>query len=122
MPTMNVATTGTKSQNAFASPRITTATRVKTGEFLLRLWWDRAQPCDQDHRRYRAELLRAGAVAEDLSLDQSWVILIDEGIAELCYRDGLHRATAGLTIELAAGDPAEQAAAFQVLETFAAMC
>jgi hypothetical protein len=122
MPTMNVATIGTRSQNAFASPRMTTATRVKMGEFLLRLWWDRAQPGDQDHRRYRAELLRVAAVAEELSMGQEWVVLLDEGIAELCYHDGLHRATAGLSIELASGDPAEQAAAFQMLEALAAMC
>ncbi len=120
---MKTTTTATMDQDPSASQRLTSATRVRTGEFILRLWWDRADPHKQDHRRhYRAELLRVGALAEELSLGESWVILIDEGIAELSYSDGLHRATAGLSIELAGRDPTEQAAALQLLETLAAMC
>ncbi len=121
MPIMTTASTARKLP-LLASPRLTTATSVKTGEFLLRLWWDRDHPIDNDHRRHRAELLRVSAVAEELSLGHGWAILVDEDVAQLCYRDGLHRATAGLSIELASGDPAEQTAALQMLEGLAAMC
>jgi hypothetical protein len=119
--TKNAAT----DQSSSASSRLTSATRVKTSRFRLRLSWDRAHANDEEHqRRYRssrAELLRVGAVAEELSLGQSWIVSIDTGIAEQS-RDGLHLATAGLSIEFAGADPAEQAAAFLLLETLASMC